>query len=165
MAEIVKVIVIDEGLYVGTGLVNRWLKGIGASMYGHVLARTPVRSGRMKAGIRLDYTRDSLRIMNAIVESTDPNTQYVVGGTVGNGLGYIYTKRGFANLATVGRMLGGQFVATAPAGLWLVLSDARGGRYLRVHGQKANNFLAKGYNDTARTHPALRPINRALFGG
>ena len=164
MADVVKVIVIDEGLYVGNGLVNRWLKGIGYSMYGHVFERAPTWSGQLKAGIRLDFGRDGLRILNAVVESTAPHTQYVIGGTVGNGVGYIYSHRGFANRATVGRMLSGEFVKDPPVGLWLILSDARGGRHLRVHGQRANNFLAKGYNDTAKTHRALRPIHRGLFG-
>jgi hypothetical protein len=38
------------------------------------------------------------------------------------------------------------------------LSDARDGVHLTVHGQRANNFMAKGYDQTARTHPSLRPF-------
>lgn len=157
------VIVVDDRLYVGNGVVARWLRGIGTELYAHVLARTPERTGALRAGIRLDHQRLGRKIISATVESTAPHTTYVIHGTVGNGVGYIYTTRGRANPTTVGRMLSGEFVVDPPTGLWLVLSDARGGRYLRVHGQRQNNFLAKGYNDTARTHRSLHPISRGMF--
>lgn len=157
------VIVVDDGLYVGNGLVARWLRGIGHQLYASVIARAPERTGQLRAGIRLDHQREGRRIISATVESTAPHTKYVIHGTAANGLGYIYTTRGRANLPTVGRMLSGEFVVDPPTGLWLILSDARGGRYLRVHGQRANNFLAKGYNDTARTHRSLKPISRSDF--
>lgn len=160
----VHVVVLDEGLYQGNGAVARWISRIGREMHANVVARTPVRSGDLVAGIRRNDERLGLRLLSVAVESTAAHTKYVIGGTVGNGLGYIYTTRGFANRATVGRMLGGEFVDDAPLGLWLVLSDARGGRYLRVHGQRANNFLAKGYNDTAVAHRSLRPIPTGQFG-
>lgn len=156
--EVSRVVVVDEGLYVGRGLVNRWFKTIGVSLYANILEAAPERSGELKAGIVQDYGRAGLRILNTTVASTAPHTKYVIGGTAGNGLGYIYTKRGFANIATVGRMLNGEFVKDPPVGLWLHLSDARGGRYLRVRGQRKNNFLAKGYDATARRHRSLRPF-------
>lgn len=151
-----RVIVIDEGLYQGTGLVHRWLARIGVSMYHNTLQAAPERSGELKAGIHLSQAREGRRIISVAVESTAPHTMYVIGGTAGNGLGFIYTTRGRANPGTVGRMLNGVFVKDAPRGLWLVLSDARGGRHLRVHGQRKNNFLAKGYDATARVHQSLR---------
>lgn len=153
-----RVIVVDEGLYQGSGLVHRWLARIGVQLETNIIRAAPERTGELKAGIRRSEARDSLRIISTSVESTAPHTRYVLGGTAGNGLGYIYTTRGRANIATVGKMLNGVFVPDPPIGLWLVLSDARGGRHLRVHGQRKNNFMAKGYDVTARTHRSLRPF-------
>lgn len=158
----IHVIVVDEGLYVGNGAVARWMRGIGTQLFANVLAVTPQRTGRLRAGLRRTDERLGVRILSTAVESTAPHTGYVIGGTAANGLGLIYSTRGWRNRATVGRIRAGQFVTDLPRGLWMNLSDARGGRHLVVHGQRANNFLAKGYNNTARTHRSLHPITRGM---
>lgn len=161
MSTEVFLVVTDEGLYVGNGLVHRWLLGVGNRMYQNIVHAAPERSGELKEGIELDFTQGpSLRILEAVVASTAPHTKYVIEGTAEQGQGYIYSTQGWKNQGLISRALGGEFVHQDElgAGLYMHLSDARGGRYLKVHGQRANNFLAEGYNATARTHRALNPI-------
>lgn len=164
MAEtLVHVVVVDEGLYHGTGLVHRWLLGVGNRLYQNVVLYAPERSGELKSMIALDFTQGpTLRIIESVVSSNAPHTKYVIGGTAEQGLGYIYTTAGAANPSLVQRMIGGEFIHDLPDGIFLVLSDARGGRHLRVHGQVSNNFLLKGYDRTARTHRALEPLHPGL---
>jgi hypothetical protein len=159
----VHVVVVDEGLYQGNGVVARWMRGIGHQLYANIVLVTPERTGRLRAGLRRTDQRLGVRILSTAVESTAAHTGYVIHGTAQNGVGLIYSTRGWRNRATVGRIRSGQFVSDLPRGLWMVLSDARGGRHLVVHGQRQNNFLAKGYNNTAKTHRALKPISRGMF--
>lgn len=164
MAEaLVHVVVLDEGLYTGTGLVHRWLLNVGNRLYQNIILYAPERSGELRAGIGLDFTQGpNLRILESTVESTAPHTKYVIEGTADQGLGYIYTTEGAGNLSLIARMEGGEFIEDLPDGMFLVLSDERGGRHLKVHGQSANNFLLKGYDRTARTHRSLKPIHPGL---
>jgi hypothetical protein len=165
------VIVHDEGLYQGAGLVSRWFHTIGGETYANVKAAAPVRSGRLKAGVTLNFTRAGRRILSADVASTAPHTGYVIHGTAANGTGYIFSTLGWRRRQTVFRIrealfTGGGRGAVREAigrggseGLWMKLSDSRDGIHLIVHGQKRNNFMVKGYNATARTHRSLKPIS------
>lgn len=165
MADITTVIVVDEGLYVGGGLVDRWFKRMGNNLWHNVVGAAPQRTGVLKSLIDLDFTHEGLRILNCFVSSNAPYSKYVIGGTAENGAGYIYSRAGWAERDFIDDLIGGggldlsrkqQFELSELA---MVLSDERGGRHLRVHGQRANNFLATGYNRTARTHRALHPIH------
>ena len=156
----VHMVVTDEGLYVGTGLVHRWLLGVGNRMYQNIVHAAPERTGELKMGIELDFEQGpSLRILSSIVSSTSPHTGYVIHGTALNGTGYIYTTKGWENPGLLQRMTAGVRVSEAESkGMWMVIRDGGPRFHLRVHGQRANNFLAEGYNATARTHRALHPI-------
>lgn len=165
MAEVF-VVVTDEGLYIGNGLVNRWFKRMNNSLYHNIVRHAPIRSGELKAGIELDYNQDpiSLRILSGEVVSTAPHTKYVIEGTAGQGADYIYSRGGWASHDRVERLIaqrarGIPFMGAATKGLWLGMNRAYPGKpQLRVHGQRANNFLLEGYNATARTHRSLHPI-------
>ena len=156
----VHLLVTDESLYVGSGAVHRWLLGVGNRMYQNVVHAAPERTGELKMGIGLDFEQGpSLRILSAVVSSSAPHTKYVIGGTAGNGAGYIYTTRGYANQGAITAYIeSGGRTAKPGEGMWMQLKDVRGGIFLRVHGQRANNFLRAGYDATARTHRALHPI-------
>jgi hypothetical protein len=157
----VHVVVTDEGMYTGTGLVHRWLIGVGNRLYQNTVAAAPERSGQLKAGIDLDFTQGpTLRVLEAVVMSTAEHTGYVIHGTgkPGKGrAGWIYRSSDPADMARANaRLAGDRGVDTE--GLWMRLSDARDGNHLRVHGQEPNNFMLAGFNRTARTHRALHPI-------
>lgn len=155
----VHLIVLDEGLYVGNGLVKRWLTRVGNRLYQNVVMAAPERTGELKAGIELDFGQGpSLRVLDAVVASTAPHTRYVIEGTAAQGAGWIYSTGGMANQPVVASMLAGNIVEQDTSGLWLVIRDGGPKFHLRVHGQRANNFLAAGYNKTARTHRSLHPI-------
>lgn len=155
------VVVVDEGLYVGTGLVHRWLKRVSNTMWHNIVTEAPERSGELKAGIIEDVIQHagSLRILNFEIESTAPHTRYVIDGTAFNGAGYITTSKAAANPEILAEMLSGVRVDEEEnAGMWMVISDGGPKFHLIVHGQEANNFMLAGYNRTSRTHSSLRPI-------
>lgn len=165
MAVEVITIVHDEGLYVGGGMVDRWFKRMGNNLWHKVVAAAPQRTGELKSMIDLDFNRFGLRIINCQVSSNAPHTQYVIGGTADNGAGYIYSNEGWHNRFLVDRIVAGHGARGEDTkGLWMTLNDRRQpNRLLRVHGQRANNFLLTGYNATARTHAALHPIHPGLI--
>jgi hypothetical protein len=157
----VRVVVVDEGLYLGTGLVHRWLSRLGNNLYHNIVAEAPERTGELKAGIIPAFVQHegTLRILSTKVVSTAPHTRFVIDGTAFNGEGYIYSSKAQHNPEILARMLGGERVdETENAGMWMVIEDGGPRFHLRVHGQKANNFMLAGYDRTARTHPALHPI-------
>lgn len=159
MPDDLHLVVLDEGMYVGHGVVKRWLTRVGNRLYQNTVLAAPERSGELKSMIDLDFEQGpSLRVLSAVVSSNAPYTKYVIEGTAQQGAGYIYSKAGYANLSLVERMAAGFRVDQDTSGLWLVIRDGGPKFHLRVHGQRANNFLAAGYNRTARTHSSLHPI-------
>lgn len=159
--EVTSVVVIDQHLYVGGGLVHRWFSRVGNNMYSNIVGAAPIREGTLKAGITPAHIQHeaTLRVLGFKIESTAPHTQYVLGGTANNGEGYIYSTKGAANPEIVERMLAGERVSEEEnEGMWMTIEDGGPKFHLRVHGQKANNFMLEGYNRTARTHRSLHPI-------
>jgi hypothetical protein len=167
--ELTRVVVVDQHLYTGTGLVHRWLSRVGNNLYHNIVAEAPIREGTLKAGIEQDFVQHegTLRILSTSVASTAPHTKYVIEGTAGNGTGYIYSDGGWANRGLVDRLAGMRrdvLFRTAreqgidTTGMWMAIDDGGPRFHLRVHGQRANNFMLAGYNRTARTHRALHPI-------
>lgn len=168
-AELVFVRVHDRGLFVTGGMVQRWHAGIVASVHGHVIEEVAkiTRSGQLMGGIGADTSGAGTHFLTGTVSSSAPHTRYVLFGTAHQGQRYIYSNGGFANKAIVDQMARGKFYpGELTQGWWLKIDEGpsrRTGAYhrgpiLRVHGQKANNFLLKGYNATARTHRSLHAI-------
>lgn len=157
------VVVTDEGLYTGTGMVHRWLRGVTNTLYHSIVAEAPERSGELKAGITPGFIQHegSLRILSGTVESTAPHTLFVIRGTAGQGEGYIYRNDAARTSPLVRRYLnGGRVQGEQLRGMWMRFSNPYPPRTLalRVKGQRPNNFMLKGYNRTARRHRALHPI-------
>ena len=156
----VHVIVTDDGLYTGTGLVHRWLAGITGSLYRNIFISAPVRTGELRGGLEFNVQREARRVISGYVASTSEHTGYVIHGTgkPGKGrAGWIYRSSNAGDIAAVeARLAGDRDVDTD--GLWMRLSDERNGNHLRVHGQDPNNFMLAGYNRTARRSRALHPI-------
>lgn len=158
--EVEAVVIVDQKLYTGTGLVGRWMQGVGNTLWHQTVAAAPQRSGELKTGIGLDFDYDSAgRRVSAEVTSSAPHTMYVLFGTEGIG-GYIYSQGGKSNIATIERMLSGQPAGGDTRGMWLAFTRPYPGKrlHLRVRGQRANNFMLAGYNATARRHRALHPM-------
>lgn len=155
-----KVIVVDDHLYAGAGLVHRWLRETSRRVQRYITDAAPRRSGELKGGIAMSTTRVARRVVSGEIESTAPHTMFVLGGTAYQGRRYIYSRAGWANRAQIGRIArrvrqGGEEDRSG----WYMRLRGPGPRYaLRVHGQRANNFMLTGYNRAARTSPALRPM-------
>lgn len=160
-AEVTRVIVIDQHLYVGGGQVHRWFSRVGNNMYSNIVGAAPIREGTLKAGITPAHIQHegTLRVLGFQITSTAPHTRFVIDGTADQGEGYIYSTKGAANPEIVERMLAGEEVSKAEnKGMWMTIDDGGPRFHLRVHGQKPNNFMLEGYNRTARTHRSLHPI-------
>lgn len=159
--QVERVVVIDEHLYVGNGLVHRWFARVGNNMYHNIVAAAPIREGTLKAGITPAHIQHegTLRILGFTIESTAPHTRFVIDGTANEGAGYIYSTKGARNPEIRERIASGQRVTKAEnKGMWMVIDDGGPRFHLQVRGQKPNNFMLTGYNRTARTHRSLHPI-------
>lgn len=152
----VHVVVTDEGLYTGTGLVHRWLGGLTGALYRNIFIAAPVRTGELRGGLEFNLAREGLRVISGYVQSTAPHTGFVIHGTAQNGVGWIYRSPAF--IPVIDAYLDGLVPVAATKGMWMKLSDAADGIHPRVHGQAANNFMLEGYNRLARRSRALHPI-------
>lgn len=175
-AVVVKVVEFDERLYVGNGIVNRWVRRVTFSFQKNAQLEAPVNKravtshggapGALRRGIVADVSHRTPKTLIGRVTSTAPHSLYVLGGTAAQGRRYIYSSFGWANKAQVDliarRVARGGRAGEGTTGFYMRLPPNAGhGRrvfHLRVHGQRANNFLVSGYNRTARTHRALRPM-------
>lgn len=170
----------------GTGhLVNRWATGLTAETKAAVKSMAPPRRSRSKYGKRLGTgaLNRSIRGVTKRIGGTRlesqisvnvPYAQLVLQGTASQGRRYIYSNKGWlykpmvdaqARLSAKGGRVSEDFVEM---GLYmrLPLANVGGSRlfHLRVHGQRANNFMVDGYNLVAHQHAALKPIrNKYAF--
>lgn len=163
--------------------VNRWMVGITAEVKAAARSKAPPRrsrgrwagrqsTGALRASIRGKTVRRGGLIVTSEVSATAPYVNYVLKGTAFQGHRYIYSAGGWANKGEVDRIArrvarGGK-AGEDTEGFYmrLPLTGVGGHRifHLRVHGQRANNFLADGYNEVAAAHGALRPIrNKYAF--
>lgn len=158
--ELTKVVIIDDHLYTGTGMVHRWLGGITGSIFRNIFIEAPVRSGELRGGLHFDVNRVARRVVQGVVESTAPHTLFVIEGTAAAGEGYIYSSKSQDNPEIRARMLAGERVSEEEnEGMWMAIHDGRGPVFhLRVKGQKPNNFMLAGYNRAARSSRSLHPI-------
>lgn len=163
-----------QTLFDSDGDVRRWMTQLSAEMKVSVKAHAPPNrsrarwgtrpgTGELQRSIRADTQRSGPLQNVSTVFTTSDHARYVLGGTAYQGLRYIYTTEGYANKELVDRIASrvarGGRAGDGLEGLYMRLPlTGVGGRrrfHLRVHGQRANNFLFDGYNDVARKHPAL----------
>ena len=162
---VARVVVVDDRLYTGNGLVHRWVRQVSTRAWRYSVEEAPKRSGELAAGIYLSTRREGRRQVAGIIGSSAPHSDYVLFGTASQGRNYIYSTEGYANRAQIGRISRrvSRRGAEDRSGWYMALRSGVGPKYaLRVHGQRANNFLIKGYNRAARTSRALRPMNSVI---
>lgn len=173
-ARVTKVVVFDERLYHGNGDVFKWCALITTHFTNHARRYAPVRSGELMEGISGDTKQVGIRQVQGTITSTAPHTMYVLRGTqtpIRTTRGHANPEGGFVTLwgsinpqtgRFTTRYIRGQrrFQKRIPvSGYWLNVRE--GGGYPRklllwVHGQEANNFLARAWRATARNHRAIR---------
>lgn len=163
-AELSAIIVTDEVLFTDAGSIGRWRTSVASQMTRNSKAAAPVNSRVVKSRANAAYPVGSLRNListhtrnvtlrqfEIVTESRAPYSLYVIKGT-----STIYAKsarvpagtREGGRFAPIGKGLGGMYV---PPG------HGMGAMFRRqVRGQKANNFLAAGFDRTAARHSSLR---------
>lgn len=143
-----KVVVFDQTMYHGNGVVHRWMETITHKFEAEAIRAAPIRSGRLKAGIHATVRTVGEREIEGLIESRSTHTMFVLRGT-GSSLGK--GKRGLI-LPTNGPLL--RIRAGYGHGKWV-------GPY--VHGQQPNNFLVKAWRATARNHTSIRGVTVPAF--
>lgn len=179
------VVLYPEKLFGQGHLVNRWGVQLTAETKAAVKSMAPPRRSRSRYGRRrgTGALQKSIRGTTSRIGATrqvstvSVNTyyaQWVLGGTAAQGRRYIYSDTGWlykpmvdaqARLSKKGGRASEDFIEMGFY-MRLPLSNVGGNRpyHLRVHGQRANNFMADGYNIVAAKHPALKPIrNKFAF--
>lgn len=178
-AVLTEVVVFPERLFHGDGLVRRWNTRLTQELKSAVKAKAPPRrsaarwvgrrgTGALNRSITGRTTSPGRVQAQSTVAVGVYYAKWVLGGTASQGRRYIYSSSGWlfkpmvdaqARLSRKGGRVNEDF---AEMGFYmkLPLSNVGGSRvyFLRVHGQRANNFLIDGYNEIARFHRALRPM-------
>lgn len=180
-----KVVAHPDPLFAPGGDVSRWTAKTtrevkNASKALAPPSRSSSRYGRRPStgALRRSMVGKSTRVGRLLISGTvsvnTPYAKFVLGGTAHQGRRFIYSHWGFANKSEVDKIArrvsrGGRAIEDfVEQGIYmrLPLTGVGGSRifHLRVHGQKANNFLIDGYNIVAARHGALKPmVNRYLF--
>jgi len=182
MAVVTKLVMFDERMYHGNGIVKNWADKITHTIEAGAIERCPVRSGEMKASISGSAITTGPRQINCTISVGTDHATYVLLGTgfPGKGAaGRIYSRKRWA--------MGGPGVS-AYEELWKDASSRwnptrntprptrakssvpkkgffmhlpaehgfKGGWYSEVAGQDPNNFLARAAKAASRNHKALR---------
>lgn len=167
-AEITGIVVTDTKLFNRTGDVGRWAARVEVAFTAHAIEEAPTGAstgrvnksranagepvGSLKAGISGSVNRVGPRQIETIVASSASYSLYVIKGT-----STIFSKTA---RIPAGESGAGQFAELGPGqGMYLPANPVPGGSAKmrqRVSGQKANNFLGRAFDATARTHSSLR---------
>lgn len=134
MASLSKVVIFDERLYLTGHMANRWMALMTHRFEGHAKRRAPRRSGNLKRRIRSNSQQVGVRKLEGTITSGARYSTYVLKGTHGP----IYP-------------INGPLLKLRPGPGYPRTTAAK-----QVAGQRANNFLAQAWRDTARTHSCLR---------
>lgn len=163
-AEVTGIVVTDTKLFNRTGDVGRWAEKVKVAFVLHALEEAPVSSGdgqrrwpaRQQTSIYPGALRDSIegevvRVGPRQLETTvSVNVFYAMYVIKGTNTIFSATARGE----------GGQFQSLegGQQGGMRLPSQAWIGPVVRqrVRGQRANNFLGRAFDATARTHSSLR---------
>lgn len=150
-------VVTDQVLFTPTGAFGRWARSIESMLYEEGVRHAPLNKrvnksygqppvGSLKASIQVELTQATLRHYGIELSANTPYALYVHEGTRP-----IY-KRGA--LGRFGRADPGE-------GMYLPANPGYGAARWRqrVSGQKANPFLRRAWNDTARFHSSMGRFN------
>lgn len=147
----------DEILFVPGGMISRWVYGVASELHFFTEREAPMNKrpnksagepppGHLIASLESDVTQVG-KVFSITENSRAYYTQYVIHGT-----GPVIYARGE----------GGRFASAGEGGGMYLPRNPGYGRARwrqRVRGQTANNFLGRGYDQTARVHPSLRGIS------
>lgn len=146
----------DEVLFLPGGEIARWVYGVASELHFYTEREAPLNkrpnktSGEPPPGHLISMLESDVTQVGKVFSITENSrahyTRYVIHGT-----GTIFA-----------RGEGGRFAsAEEGGGMYLPANPGYGrGRWRqRVRGQRANNFLGRGYDATARKHPALKGIS------
>jgi hypothetical protein len=166
-AELYAIVVTDTKLFNRTGAVGVWAEKVNVAFVAHAIAEAPIGTdtgrvnksransgwpvGSLKANIAGGVTRVGPRQLETTIASYAPYSLYVIKGT-----GTIYSK---SARIPAGEPGAGQFAPLGEgSGMYIPGNPGWGGSKIRQHvsGQKANNFLGRAFDKTARTHSSLR---------
>lgn len=151
-----KIVVHDQALFLPGGDINVWLNTVKQQVEFGITRECPIGHrpnktdgtgpGHLASTIFADLTRVGLRQATIVAGADADYTIYVVKGT-----SRIYSRNELGQFTEAGFGRGGMFLPANPG---------YGGDKFRqsVAGQKANNFIVRGWNDAARRHSALRPM-------
>lgn len=146
----------DEVLFIPGGEISRWVYGVASELHFYTLAEAPLNKrpnktsgepppGHLISMLDSDVTQAG-KVFSINESSRAHYTRYVIEGT-----GTI-----------IARDAGGRFASPGEGrGMYLPANPGYGrGRWRqRVRGQRANNFLGRAYDLTARKHPALKGVS------
>jgi hypothetical protein len=148
----VTVVMFDEKMYRGNGLVKKWMDKIMFRFRSEAMRACPKRTGRLMSTIGSSSTTTGPRSVQGFIHVGGPKAPYadfVMRGTEGPimsnkayklKLGFTYDQYP-------------HYLMPVPGGL----------RY-QVRGQKANNFLFKAWDRTARDHSSIRRTGSGHLG-
>lgn len=158
-------------LYKTGHMAHRWFGTLSRRLSTFTKARAPKRSGRLRSGIHTKMSSvPSTRTIAIDWRSEVLYTTFVLRGTTGP----IMTDKTFAVTGGTGEFpnhgIGtlwlyvpgkweGTLIPEAQPGYWMHFGGYGWPYVFRtaVNGQRANNFLMRGWNDTAHFHRAMRP--------
>lgn len=167
-----RVVIVDDGMYQGRGIVINWVRRVTNSFARSARELAPMRSGRLRAGIHQGTPRNPLRkVVQGTISSHAPHTMYVLRGTTGPimsdalwALGGVVPHRAEQPRVMRRPGRGGKphLVRTSPPGLKMAV-----GRNLYppetpmfvVRGQAANNFMLKAWVVTGTKHSAIAGVS------
>jgi hypothetical protein len=151
------VVVFDEKMYRGNGLVRRWIIKVGGKFGRAARRNAPFRSTELRKGIHGNVSRKGARVLDYTIRSDAEHTMYVIRGTTGP----IMTTQGWANRAhghmVNGKRLPGHFMPIPKhKGMPAKRHGGEDFNFLtRVRGQKAQNFFLDAWKVVHRQHRAI----------
>lgn len=171
MATVTALVITDSVLFNRTGSVRRWTDRVETAFTAHAIAEAPRGSdtgrinksrqnaafpeGSLKNSIRGEVVQIGPKQLQTTVSVNVPYATYVLKGTRGATATLARYPAGTydANL----RPIGGRF-APGLRGMYLPANPGWGRSKIvqRTRGQRADNFLGRAYDATARSHSSLR---------
>lgn len=151
----------DERMYLPGGIVDRWVHGVASELFFYMRKEVPVNKRVNKTAGEPEVGTLS-NLIYADVDRFGPRQLAIDAGSRAYYAGYVVG--GTSTIYNSARNERGQFAVLG--------EGVRGGMYLpanpgygppawraQVRGQKANNFIGRAYDATARLHPALKGVS------
>jgi len=155
-----RVVIYDEKLYQPGHMVWRWVGGLTREFARHARNSAPVRTGRLRRGIRAGTPRGAAKTVRGTIGSTAEHTSYVLHGTHGPIMSNAAWGAGGPKYETRYTHRGKPYPVAMPGMLmavgrnpWPPVTPMEA-----VGGQWSNNFFYPAWVKTAARHPALRGV-------